>query len=71
VVDSSYNLRILALAYSSLVAKGFCHQTLPAAEAKTHDELLADRAAVLKSTLDRQREHCQDEFQQHVLRIHP
>jgi hypothetical protein len=70
VVDSSYKLRIVDVANASLVAEGFCHQKLPEAEAKTHDELLADKAAVLKSTLDRQREHCQDQFQRSVLAIH-
>jgi len=71
VVDTSYKLRIIDVANSSLIAEGFCRQSLPETDAKTKDELLANKAALLKSTIDKQRDKCLDELKQKVLAIHP
>jgi hypothetical protein len=67
VVDSSYVLRLLSVADGKVLGSGRCVQSTPDDhDLPTQDELLADKAARLKSVLAMQRESCLQQFKQQV-----
>ena len=74
IVDSSYKFRIIDVHARKLIAEGFCAQsTKEDPSPPSHDELLADKAARLKTILKAQREQCTNQFATQVLSLpaHP
>jgi hypothetical protein len=69
-VDSAFKVRLIDVRAGSLLAEGFCRQTTQKDPSPpTKGELLADRAARLKSILATQRDACLQELKKDVLGI--
>ena len=68
-VITSYKLRIVDVAKSVLIAEGFCARKSEDSEMKTKDELLADHAALLKTTINDQRDACRKDLGKQVLAL--
>ena len=69
-VDSAFKVRLIDVHAGSLLAEGFCRQTTQKDQSPpTKSELLADKAARLKSILATQRDACLQELKRDVLGI--
>ena len=69
-VDSAFKVRLIDVHAGSLLAEGFCRQTTQKDPSPpTKSELLADKAARLKSILATQRDACLQELTRDVLGI--
>lgn len=70
VVESGYKFRVIDVHSRALIAEGFCFKsTKDDPTPTTHDELLANKGALLKQTLDVQRDQCASQFEAQVLNI--
>jgi hypothetical protein len=69
-VDSAFKVRLIDAHAGALLAEGFCRQTTQKDPSPpTKSELLADKAAMLKSILATQRDACLQELEKDVLGI--
>jgi hypothetical protein len=69
-VDSAFKVRLLDVRSASLMAEGFCRQTTQKEPSPpTKDELLADKAARLKSILATQRDACLQQLKKDVFGV--
>jgi hypothetical protein len=70
IVDSAFKFRIIDVHSRTMIAEGFCYQSTKDDPARpSDDDLLANGAAMLKQTLDAQRDQCRSQFEAQVLNI--
>ena len=70
IVDSFFKFRIIDVHSRTMIAEGFCQQSTKDDPARpSDDDLLANGAAMLKQTLDAQRDQCRSQFEAQVLNI--
>jgi len=70
IVDSGFKFRIIDVHSRTMIAEGFCSQSTKDDPARpSDDDLLANGAAMLKQTLDAQRDRCRSQFEAQVLNI--
>lgn len=70
IVDSAFKFRIIDVHSRTMIAEGFCYQSTKDDPARpSDDDLLANDAALLKQTLDAQRDKCRSQFEAQVLNI--
>ena len=70
IVDSAFKFRIIDVHSRTMIAEGFCQQSTKDDPARpSDDDLLANGAAMLKQTLDAQRDRCRSQFEAQVLNI--
>ena len=70
IVDSAFKFRIIDVHSRTMIAEGFCQQSTKDDPARpSDDDLLANGAAMLKQTLDAQRDQCRSQFEAQVLSI--
>ena len=70
IVDSAFKFRIIDVHSHTMIAEGFCQQSTKDDPARpSDDDLLANGAAMLKQTLDAQRDQCRSQFEAQVLNI--
>jgi len=70
MVRSSFKFRVVDIHAGTLIAEGFCAQsTQDEPEHPSVDELLAEKAALLKRVLNTQRDQCTNQFATQVLNL--
>lgn len=70
IVESAFKFRIIDVHSSAMIAEGFCFQSTKDDPARPSDDNLLDNdAAMLKQTLDAQRDVCRSQFESKVLNI--
>ncbi len=70
IVDSAFKFRIIDVHSRTMIAEGFCFQSTKDDPARpSDDDLLANGAAMLKQTLDAQRDRCREQFEAQVLNL--
>jgi hypothetical protein len=70
IVDSAFKFRVIDVHSRTMIAEGFCLQSTKDDPARpSDDDLLANDAAMLKQTLDAQRDQCRSQFEAQVLNI--